>query len=178
MWCWIRRGQELAQRRRRGWRILGAQEIAYLSCDPATLARDLAVLTGSERKPESAGTDENKYEIAEVHLFDLFPQTFHIETLVRLRRGVMKMPAVAIAAAFAGGILLGLAATSGRFTLRSRPFPLLVGVVVIVLLLPGFCCGLARALFVLAAMVSLVVWVGLGCLAGAWRNSRFLRSMF
>ena len=65
---------------------LGAQDITYLSCDPATLARDLAVLTDSERKPESPVSAENKYEIAEVHLFDLFPQTFHIETLVRLRR--------------------------------------------------------------------------------------------
>ncbi|MGB7729557.1 MAG: class I SAM-dependent RNA methyltransferase [Candidatus Acidiferrum sp.] len=65
---------------------LGAQDIAYLSCDPATLARDLAVLTGSERKPESPVSAEHKYEIAEAHLFDLFPQTFHIETLVRLRR--------------------------------------------------------------------------------------------
>jgi 23S rRNA (uracil1939-C5)-methyltransferase len=65
---------------------LGAQDIAYLSCDPATLARDLAVLTGSERKPESPVLAEHKYEIADVHLFDLFPQTFHVETLVRLRR--------------------------------------------------------------------------------------------
>jgi 23S rRNA (uracil1939-C5)-methyltransferase len=65
---------------------LGAQEIAYLSCDPATLARDLAVLAGSDRKQETAVAPAHKYEIAEVHLFDLFPQTFHIETLVRLRR--------------------------------------------------------------------------------------------
>ncbi|HTZ48181.1 MAG TPA: 23S rRNA (uracil(1939)-C(5))-methyltransferase RlmD [Verrucomicrobiae bacterium] len=65
---------------------LGAQDICYLSCDPATLARDLAVLTGSERRPEAAVSPEYKYEISEVHLFDLFPQTFHIETLVRLRR--------------------------------------------------------------------------------------------
>jgi 23S rRNA (uracil1939-C5)-methyltransferase len=65
---------------------LGAQGIAYLSCDPATLARDLAVLTGSERKPEVEIPVTHKYEIGEVHLFDLFPQTFHIETLVRLRR--------------------------------------------------------------------------------------------
>jgi len=65
---------------------LGAQDIAYLSCDPATLARDLAVLTGSERKPEVEIPVAHKYEIGEVHLFDLFPQTFHIETLVRLRR--------------------------------------------------------------------------------------------
>jgi 23S rRNA (uracil1939-C5)-methyltransferase len=65
---------------------LGAQEISYLSCDPATLARDLAVLTASERKQETPATPAHKYEISEVHLFDLFPQTFHIETLVRLRR--------------------------------------------------------------------------------------------
>jgi 23S rRNA (uracil1939-C5)-methyltransferase len=65
---------------------LGAEDIAYLSCDPSTLARDLAVLTASSRKPEAAAALEHKYEITEVHLFDLFPQTFHIETLVRLRR--------------------------------------------------------------------------------------------
>ena len=65
---------------------LGAPEIAYLSCDPSTLARDLAVLTASERKPETGISVKHKYEIADVHLFDLFPQTFHIETLVRLRR--------------------------------------------------------------------------------------------
>jgi len=65
---------------------LGSSDIAYLSCDPSTLARDLAVLTGSGRKPEGGITPTHKYEITEVHLFDLFPQTFHIETLVRLRR--------------------------------------------------------------------------------------------
>jgi 23S rRNA (uracil1939-C5)-methyltransferase len=67
---------------------LGAPEIRYLSCDPSTLARDLAILTGSAKKqnPESADAPVNRYEIVEVHLFDLFPQTFHIETLVRLRR--------------------------------------------------------------------------------------------
>jgi 23S rRNA (uracil1939-C5)-methyltransferase len=65
---------------------LGAENIAYLSCDPATLARDLSVLTEAERKPESTNPPLHRYEIAEVHLFDLFPQTFHIETLVRLRR--------------------------------------------------------------------------------------------
>jgi 23S rRNA (uracil1939-C5)-methyltransferase len=65
---------------------LGAPEIAYLSCDPSTLARDLAVLTGSSRKADAMTAGTNRYEISEVHLFDLFPQTFHIETLVRLRR--------------------------------------------------------------------------------------------
>jgi 23S rRNA (uracil1939-C5)-methyltransferase len=48
--------------------------ITYVSCEPPTLARDLAAFV-------QAG-----YEIATIHLFDLFPQTFHIETVVRLRR--------------------------------------------------------------------------------------------
>lgn len=53
---------------------LGAQRIRYVSCDPATLARDLVSLL-------SAG-----YRIEETHLFDLFPQTFHIETVMLLVR--------------------------------------------------------------------------------------------
>src|SRR6266446_3110630 len=65
---------------------LGAAEIVYLSCDPSTLARDLAVLTGSARKPKEISGPSVRYEITEMHLFDLFPQTFHIETLARLRR--------------------------------------------------------------------------------------------
>lgn len=47
--------------------------LLYLSCDPATLARDLATLTSA-------------YEISEMHLFDVFPQTYHIETLLKLHR--------------------------------------------------------------------------------------------
>ncbi len=53
---------------------LGAPQITYVSCEPPTLARDLAVLL------------EGGYEISDVHLFDLFPQTFHMETVVRLQR--------------------------------------------------------------------------------------------
>jgi 23S rRNA (uracil1939-C5)-methyltransferase len=53
---------------------LKAPQFTYVSCDPATLARDLRVLT-------QAG-----YRIGQVHLLDLFPQTFHIETVVRLER--------------------------------------------------------------------------------------------
>lgn len=48
--------------------------ITYVSCEPPTLARDLAVLV-------AAG-----YEITGMHLFDLFPQTFHMEAVTRLRR--------------------------------------------------------------------------------------------
>jgi 23S rRNA (uracil1939-C5)-methyltransferase len=65
---------------------LGAAEIVYLSCDPSTLARDLAVLTSSPRKPKEIAGPSALYELREMHLFDLFPQTYHIETLVRLRR--------------------------------------------------------------------------------------------
>jgi len=46
----------------------------YVSCDPVTLARDLKMLV-------QAG-----YSVAELHLVDLFPQTFHLETVVVLRR--------------------------------------------------------------------------------------------
>jgi 23S rRNA (uracil1939-C5)-methyltransferase len=51
---------------------LGAPRVVYVSCDPATLARDLVVLLG-------AG-----YRIREVHMVDLFPQTYHLETVVHL----------------------------------------------------------------------------------------------
>ncbi|HXN29001.1 MAG TPA: 23S rRNA (uracil(1939)-C(5))-methyltransferase RlmD [Candidatus Acidoferrales bacterium] len=53
---------------------LRPERITYVSCEPPTLARDL-VLFGK------AG-----YDCTEVHLFDLFPQTFHMETVVRLRK--------------------------------------------------------------------------------------------
>lgn len=65
---------------------LGAEEIVYLSCDPSTLARDLAVLTGSARRPKESAPLAVRYELRELHFFDLFPQTYHIETLVRLKR--------------------------------------------------------------------------------------------
>ena len=65
---------------------LGAADIVYLSCDPSTLARDLAVLTGTSKKANAAVASGVRYQIEEMHLFDLFPQTFHIETMVRLRR--------------------------------------------------------------------------------------------
>jgi 23S rRNA (uracil1939-C5)-methyltransferase len=58
---------------------LAPQTVAYLSCDPATLARDLAFLVGSAEKPGA-------YLISEVHLVDIFPQTYHMEVLVRLSR--------------------------------------------------------------------------------------------
>jgi 23S rRNA (uracil1939-C5)-methyltransferase len=53
---------------------MGAPRLIYVSCDPATLARDLVTLTG-------AG-----YGVAQAHLVDLFPQTYHIESVVELVR--------------------------------------------------------------------------------------------
>jgi len=53
---------------------LRPERITYVSCEPPTLARDLALF------------DKAGYGCTEVHLFDLFPQSFHMETVVRLRR--------------------------------------------------------------------------------------------
>jgi 23S rRNA (uracil1939-C5)-methyltransferase len=52
---------------------LRPKTIAMVACDPATLARDLAAF--------GAG-----YRIERVQMVDLFPQTFHIETIVHLCR--------------------------------------------------------------------------------------------
>ena len=48
--------------------------IFYVSCDPATLARDTAKLI------------ESGYEISSVKAFDMFPQTWHVETVCLLER--------------------------------------------------------------------------------------------
>lgn len=53
---------------------ISAQEMVYVSCDPVTLARDLKTMT------------EAGYSIAELHMIDLFPQTFHLESVVVLRK--------------------------------------------------------------------------------------------
>jgi 23S rRNA (uracil1939-C5)-methyltransferase len=53
---------------------ISAPEIVYVSCDPVTLARDLKALT-------RAG-----YSIAELHMVDMFPQTFHLEAVAVLRK--------------------------------------------------------------------------------------------
>jgi 23S rRNA (uracil1939-C5)-methyltransferase len=48
------------------------QRMVYISCDPATLARDLKQLC------------ESTYRLTEVQGFDLFPQTAHLETVALL----------------------------------------------------------------------------------------------
>ena len=49
-----------------------AKKVVYISCNPATLARDLKTLT------------KNGYEIKEVQPVDMFPQTSHVENVVLL----------------------------------------------------------------------------------------------
>ncbi|HVX57146.1 MAG TPA: hypothetical protein VHA37_05425, partial [Candidatus Saccharimonadales bacterium] len=51
-----------------------APEVVYISCDPTTLGRDLRMMVDSG------------YKVNQVHLVDMFPQTFHQETVVVLGR--------------------------------------------------------------------------------------------
>jgi 23S rRNA (uracil1939-C5)-methyltransferase len=53
---------------------LQAPQITYVSCDPATLARDMRGLINSG------------YKIEQAHLVDLFPQTYHLESVFHLIR--------------------------------------------------------------------------------------------
>ena len=53
---------------------IDAKKIVYVSCDPSTLGRDLKVL------------EENGYKTLEVQPVDMFPNTAHVETVVKLNR--------------------------------------------------------------------------------------------
>ena len=54
-----------------------AERVIYISCNPATLARDLKRMAGA-------------YRLASVRTFDLFPQTAHVETVALLERHPME----------------------------------------------------------------------------------------
>ena len=77
----------------------GLEKLTLISCNPATLARDLGILTGRlieengelVKNPAYAGTAEGEtlpgyYEITKIQPYDMFPQTKHVETLVCLAR--------------------------------------------------------------------------------------------
>jgi len=50
---------------------VAAEKIVYVSCNPATQARDLAIL-------------DEKYKVTKVQPVDMFPQTHHVENVVLL----------------------------------------------------------------------------------------------
>ena len=53
---------------------MGPSRMVYVSCNPATLARDLAVL------------DEVGYKTVEIQPVDMFPQTHHVECVALIER--------------------------------------------------------------------------------------------
>jgi 23S rRNA (uracil1939-C5)-methyltransferase len=52
---------------------LAPERIVYISCNPASLARDVAILSET-------------YDLLEVHPVDMFPHTYHIEVVAKLVR--------------------------------------------------------------------------------------------
>lgn len=52
---------------------LECKKIVYVSCDPMTLARDLKLLN-------------DEYEVKDICLVDMFPNTYHVETVVKLEK--------------------------------------------------------------------------------------------
>jgi 23S rRNA (uracil1939-C5)-methyltransferase len=52
---------------------MAPHKIVYVSCNPATLARDLSLLSGD-------------YNTVEIQPVDMFPHTFHIEAVARVER--------------------------------------------------------------------------------------------
>jgi 23S rRNA (uracil1939-C5)-methyltransferase len=64
----------LGERLARSLANVAAPRLTYVSCDPATLARDLVPLL-------AAG-----YRVEQAHVIDLFPQTYHLESVLKLVR--------------------------------------------------------------------------------------------
>ena len=82
-----------------------AREIIYVSCNPATLVRDISIMLGRDVSHQAVDTDATEsmvsdlhkkeiptiknipeYRISDITPMDMFPHTHHIETVVRLER--------------------------------------------------------------------------------------------
>ena len=78
----------------------GIPQLTIISCNPATLARDLGILTGRLMESKSGELIKNPayvelgeadvlsgyYEIVKIQPYDMFPQTKHVETVTLLQR--------------------------------------------------------------------------------------------
>ena len=65
----------LSKEVRKGIASIAPQQILYISCDPTTQARDLEVLV-----------NKKGYKVSKLALFDLYPNTHHIECAVLLEK--------------------------------------------------------------------------------------------
>ncbi len=70
----------------------GIPQLTLISCNPATLARDLGILTGTlveqdgELVKNPNRNEKDFYKLVSVQPYDMFPQTKHVETIVCLRK--------------------------------------------------------------------------------------------
>lgn len=68
----------------------GIEHLVLISCNPATLARDLGILTGTLAEETGGllvkGDGNGVYAVSSLQPFDMFPQTKHVETMAVLKR--------------------------------------------------------------------------------------------
>jgi 23S rRNA (uracil1939-C5)-methyltransferase len=64
--------------------------LIYVSCNPTTLARDLKILAGGD--PGKANIDAIGYKTKQIQPVDLFPQTYHVESVTTLERQLSDGP--------------------------------------------------------------------------------------